>query len=178
MQKDADVKALEGASSKPTGYVQICLSYSLFLPSIRVLKFLEDEGTSVAPLKRTLHPISSAEAIPAISSAEAVPVVSPVEAIIHPQGSSCATGGILRGHAAATYYSPADDKNIALNIIGTTKLTAKIYTLSNLDPLNLNHNNMAPSSKVTIKMSPNLGPILDNFLKHYPAIKGIFYLNI
>ena len=165
-----------------------------FLPSIRVLKFLQDEGTSVAPPKHTLHPISSAEAIPTISSAEAipsissveaipaiisaeaVPAVSPVEAIlkdIHPQGSSCATGGILRGHAAATYYSPANDKNIALNIIGTTKLTAKIYT-SNLDPLNLNHNNMAPSSKVTIKMSPNLGPILDNVSKRYPAIKGIF----
>ena len=166
MQKDADVKALEseGASSKLTGYVQICLSYSLFLPSIRVLKFLEDEGTSVAPPKCTLHPISSVEAI------------SPAEAIfedIHPQGSSHATGGILCGHAAATYYSPADDKNIALNIIGTTKLTAKIY-MSNLDPLNLNHDNMAPSSKVTIKMSPNLGPILDNVSKHYPAIKGIF----
>ena len=127
MQKDANIKALEseGASSKPTEYVQICLSCSLFLPSIRVLKFLEDEGTSVAPLKHTLRPISSAEAIPAIISVEAVPAVSPAEAILEdilPQGSSCATGGILRGHTAATYYSPADDKNIALNIIETTKL--------------------------------------------------------
>ena len=94
--------------------------------------------------------------------------------IFCPQGSSHATGGILCGHAAATYYSLADSKNIMLNIIGTTKLTAKIY-MSNLDPLNLNHDNMAPSSKVTIKMSPSLGPILDNVSKHYPAIKDIFW---
>ena len=107
---------------------------------------------------------------------EAVPAVSSAEAIledVHPQGSSCATGGILCGHAAATYYSPANDKNILLNIIGTTKLTTKIYT-SNLDPLSLNDDNMAPSSKVAIKMSPNLGPILDNVSKCYPAIKGVF----
>jgi hypothetical protein len=92
---------------------------------------------------------------------------------IHPQGSSRATGGILRGHAAASYYSPADEENNMFNTIGTTKITAKIYT-SNLDPVNLNHNNMVPSSKVTIKMNPNLGPILDNISQRYPAIKGIY----
>ena len=93
---------------------------------------------------------------------------------IHPQGSSRATGGILRGHAAATYYSPADEENTIFNALGTmTKLTAKIFT-SNLDPLNLNHDNMIPSSKVMIKMNPNLGPVLDNISQCYPAIKGIY----
>ena len=91
---------------------------------------------------------------------------------IHPQGSSRATGGILRGRAAASYYSPADEENIFYDSIGTAKLTAKIYT-SDLDPLNLNRDNMVPSSKVTIKMNPNLGPILDNISQRYPAIKGI-----
>ena len=87
---------------------------------------------------------------------------------IHPQGSSHATGEILRGRAAATYYSPADEENTMFNDIGAVKLIAKI-----LDPLNVNHNNMVPSSKVTVKMNPNLGPILDNISQHYPAIKGI-----
>ena len=32
---------------------------------------------------------------------------------IHPQGSSCDTGGILCGCAAATFYSPADKMNRA-----------------------------------------------------------------
>ena len=92
---------------------------------------------------------------------------------IHPQGSSRATGGILCGHAAASYYSPAEEENTVFNAIGITKLTAKIYT-SNLDPLNLNYNNMVPSSKVTIKVNPNLGVILDRISQRYPAIKGIY----
>ena len=168
---------------------------------------MEDEGTSVAPPRRSAPIISSADAVPAlvisadavpalvisaeavpapvISSADAVPapVISSVSADaeptssddledIHPQGSSRATGGILRGRAAASYYSPADEENIFYDSIGTAKLTAKIYT-SDLDPLNLNRDNMVPSSKVTIKMNPNLGPILDNISQRYPAIKGI-----
>jgi hypothetical protein len=97
---------------------------------------------------------------------------------IDPQGSSRTTGGILRGRAAASYYSPADEENTMFKTISTAKLTTKIYT-SNLDPLNLNRDNMVPSSKVTIQMNPNLGPILDNISKRYPAIKGIFlFLNI
>lgn len=133
--------------------------------------------------------ISAAEAVPAdtVIAAEAVPadtvIDTPVAAAevlpplmdIHPQGSSRATGGILRGHAAASYYSPADEPNLFFNAIGTTKLTAKIYT-SNLDPLNLNHDNMVPSSKVTVKMNPNLGPILDNISQRYPAIRGTYFL--
>jgi hypothetical protein len=187
----------------------------------RAFKVLEDEGTAVAPPKRTTHPalssaivppveavspatvspaeavpallsatVSPAEAIPAIpapivSSAEAVaaissPTVSPAEPVpandledIHPQGSSRATGGFMRHRAAASYYSRADEENTMFNVIGTAKLTAKIYT-SDLDPLNLNHDNMVPSSKVTVKMNPYLGPILDNISQRYPAIKGIF----
>ena len=91
----------------------------------------------------------------------------------NPQGSSHATGGILCGHVA-TYYSPADEENTIFNALGTMmKLTAKIFR-SNLDPLNLNHDNMVPSSKVTIKMNPNLGPVLDNISQCYPAIKGVY----
>lgn len=59
------------------------------------------------------------------------------------------------------------------NTIGAVKLIAKIY-MSNLDPLNLNHDNMVPSSKVKIAMNPNIGLILDNISQHYPAIKGIY----
>ena len=79
----------------------------------------------------------------------------------------------MRGRAAASYYSPADEVNTMFNTIGTAKLIAKIYT-SNLDPVNLNHDNMVPSSKVIIKMNPNLGVILDNISQRYPAIKGIY----
>ena len=96
---------------------------------------------------------------------------------IHPQGFSRAIGGILCGHAAASYYSPADEEKTLLNTIGAVKLTAKIYT-SNLDPLNLNHDNMAPSTKVKITMNLNLGPILDNISQRYPAIKGIWSFKI
>jgi len=178
---------------------------------------LEDEGTSVAPPRRSILPaissttVSPAEAVPTISSeaipaisTEAIPAIS-VEAIptisaeavpataavleptptsvpaptddlvledIHPQGSSRATGGFMRHRAAASYYSPADEENTMFNDIGAAKLTAKIYT-SDLDPLNINLDNMVPSSKVTIKMNPNLGPILENISQRYPAIKGI-----
>ena len=58
------------------------------------------------------------------------------------------------------------------NNIRAVKLIAKIYT-SDLDPLNVNHDNMVPSSKLTVKMNLNLGPILDNISQRYPAIKGI-----
>ena len=125
-------------------------------------------------------PTTSVDAIPA-SSADDVPAADAVPAHdldlmdIYPQGSSCTTGGILHGHAAASHYSPADEENKIFSAIAApAKLIAKIYT-SNLDPLNLNHNNMAPSSKVTIKMNPNLGPILDNISQCYPAIKGLCY---
>ena len=105
-------------------------------------------------------PTISAEAVPTIS-AEAVPAIAavldptptsfpaPTDNLvledIHPQGSSHATGGILRGCAAATYYSPADEENTMFNNIRAAKLIAKIYT-SDLDSLNVNHNNMVPSS--------------------------------
>jgi hypothetical protein len=133
---------------------------------------------------------TDAEAVPAHSStdvslAEAIPdaVVDPTSTSIpahtdvlelediHPQGSSRATGGIFRGRVAASYYSPADEENVMFDAIGAAKLTAKIYT-SDLDPLNLNHDKLVPSSKVTIKMNPNFGPILDNISQRYPAIKG------
>ena len=112
-------------------------------------------------------PFSDAEIIPPSFSAP-----EDIGEDIHPQGSSRATGGILRGHAAASYYSPADEENTKFNAIGTAKLIAKIFT-SNLDPLNLDRDNMVPSSKVTVKMDPNFGPILENISKRYPAIKGI-----
>jgi hypothetical protein len=158
---------------------------------------LEDEGMSIAPPRRsTLPTTSSAEAIPASSSAEAIPASSSAEAIpaslsaeaipaslstdaipvledIHPQGSSRATGGILRGRAAASHYSPADEENTMFDDIGIAKMTAKIFT-SDLDPLNVKHDKMVPSSKVTIKMNPSFGPILDNISQRYPAIKGIY----
>jgi hypothetical protein len=127
--------------------------------------------------------VSSAEAVPAIPTISS-PSVSPAEADpaddivledIHPQGSSRATGGFMRHRAAASYYSRADVENTMVNVIGTTKVTAKIYT-SDLDPLNLNHANMVPSSKVTVKMNPYLGPLLDNISQRYPAIKGIFLI--
>jgi hypothetical protein len=128
---------------------------------------------------------TDAEAVPAPSSmdAEAIPahlststsIPAPTDVLdledIHPQGSSRATGGIFRGRVAASYYSPADEENVMFDPIGAAKLTAKIYT-SDLDPLNLNHDKMVPSSKVTIKMKPNLGLILDNISQRYPAIKG------
>jgi hypothetical protein len=127
------------------------------------------------PAAEALPAILSAEAIPAILSAEAIPATispthDPVLEDIHPQGSSRATGGILRGRAAASYYSPADEENAMFNAIGNAKLTAKIFT-PDLEPLNLNRDKMVPSSKVTIKMNPNLGPILENISQRYPSIK-------
>jgi hypothetical protein len=151
---------------------------------------LSTPSATVTPAEAVPAPSSTAvfpaEAIPAPSSAAvsataavleptSTSVPAPINDLledIHPQGSSRATGGILRGRAAASHYNPADEENIMFNVIGTTKLTAKIYT-SNLDPLNLNHDNMVASSKVTVKMNPNLGPILDNISQRYPTIKGI-----
>ena len=76
---------------------------------------------SVAPPRHSALPALSTEAVPATLSAKAIPATLSAEAIptlsteaspttipptddpvledIHPQGSSCATGGILRGHA-------------------------------------------------------------------------------
>ena len=86
MEKDAEVRVIEsgGASSKPTGYVQIIYCILFLLKYHRVLKALEDEGISVAPLRCHAHPVSSTEALPALSLED-----------IHPQGSSCTTGGIF-----------------------------------------------------------------------------------
>lgn len=193
----------EGTSSKPTGYVQITYLI-LFLTNIRAFKALEDEGVTVAPPRHQAPKAPSSSMsitdspAPALSLSEAVPVPVPASVSvsvsaavleptpasasiptelatedIHPQGSSRATGRIICGRAASSYYSPADEEKAMSDSIGTAKLTAKIYT-SNLDPLNLNHNNMVPSSKVTIKMNPNLGPILDNISQRYPAIQGIY----
>ena len=144
---------------------------SLFAEAIPALSAEAVPALSAEAVPATL----TAEAIPAILSAEASPATTPpaddpVLEDIHPQGSSRATGGILRGRAAASYYSPADEENTMFNSIGNVKLIAKIFT-SNLDPLNLNHDTMVPSSKVTIKMSPNLGPILENISLRYPSIK-------
>jgi hypothetical protein len=147
-----------------------------------LLSAMESPAEAVPAVPAVPAPIvSSAEAVPAIPAISS-PTVSHAEAVpaddielddIHPQGSSRATGGFMRHRAAASYYSQADEEITKFNVIGTAKLTAKIYT-SDLDPLNLNHDNMVPSSKVTVKMNPYLGPILDNISQRYPAIKGIF----
>ena len=187
----------DGMNSKPTGYVQIIYLILFLLNVAELSKFwrmkaslLLLQGTTlVLPLQWRLFPFFFvADAVPASSNTDAVPAFSAVDAVpapthdldledIHPQGSSRATGRILRGHAAASYYSPADEEKTMFNAIGAVKLTAKIFT-SNLDPVNLNHDNMVPSSKVTIKMNPNLGPILNNISKRYPAIKGIYCYKI
>ena len=93
---------------------------------------------------------------------------------IHPQGSSRATGGILRGKAASKYYHPDDDdKPISKVIIRTSLVSAKIY-LSDLDPKDLDLDVMVPSTKVKVQMDPFLGPILQRIAKRFPSIKGKF----
>ena len=136
--------------------------YIVFFSYLNITEFSKLLRMKVSPLRHHARPVSSTEALPTLSLED-----------IHPQGSSCTTGGILRGHAAASYYSPADEENMTSNTIEAVKLTAKIY-MSNLDPLNLNHDNMVPSSKVKIVMNPNIGLILDDISQRYPAIKGIY----
>ena len=139
---------------------------------------------SLSPVDAVPAPLSPAEADSAPLSPEEDAIIPETTSTIvppptddldlpdiHPQGSSRATGGILRGRAAAGFYSPADEVKM-FDGIGIAKMTVKIYT-SDSNPLYLNHNNMVPSSKVTIKMNPNLGPILDNISQRYPAIQGI-----
>ena len=122
---------------------------SIAPPRCSALPVLSTEAVS-ATLSVEAFPTLSAEAIPTTLSAEAIPTLSteaspatippandPVLEDIHPQGSSNATGAILCGHAAASYYSPAEE-NTMFNSIGNSKLIAKIFT-SNLDPLNINH---------------------------------------
>ena len=84
---------------------------SIAPPRCSALPVLSTEAVS-ATLSAEAFPTLSAEAIPTTLSAEAIPTLSteaspttipptddPVLEDIHPQGSSCATGGILRGHA-------------------------------------------------------------------------------
>lgn len=118
-------------------------------------------------------PASIIEPTPTSASSALIPAGDLGMEDIQPQGSSRATGGFLRGRAAANYYSPADEENTISGSIGAAKLITKIYT-SNLDPVNLHFDTMVPSAKVTIKMNPSLGPILDSISQRYPAIQGMY----
>ena len=88
----------------------------------------------------------------------------------HPEGSSRATGGTLRGQASGQGYNPVDDEDLqSFSIIGKVKGITLLY-LSALDPAQLAINNMKPSMKVSVTINTNLGPVLKEIAKLWPPI--------
>lgn len=87
-----------------------------------------------------------------------------------PEGSSRATGGILRNRAMGQYYNPVDDEELHVaSIIEKVKGVVKIY-VSPLDPVELDFTKMQPSLKVPVIVNLNLGPVLKEVAVRWPPI--------
>jgi len=88
----------------------------------------------------------------------------------HPEGSSRATGGILRNRAMGQYYNPVDDKELHISsIIEKVQGVVKIY-VSPLDPVELDFAKMQPSLKVPVTVNMNLGSVLKEVAVRWPPI--------
>lgn len=87
-----------------------------------------------------------------------------------PEGSSRATGGILRNRAMGQHYNPVDDEELQISsIIEKVKGVVKIY-VSSLDPVELDFTKMKPSLKVLVTVNMNLGPVLKEVAVRWPPI--------
>jgi hypothetical protein len=87
-----------------------------------------------------------------------------------PEGSSRATGGILRNRAMGQYYNPVDDEELHVSsILEKVKGVVKIY-VSPLDPVELDFTKMQPSLKVPLSVNLNLGPVLKEVAVRWPPI--------
>jgi hypothetical protein len=88
----------------------------------------------------------------------------------HPEGSSRATGGILRNRAMGQHYNPVDDVDFQIApVLGKVKGVVKIY-VSPLDPVELDFSTMQPSLKVPVNVNLNLGPVLKEVALRWPPI--------
>jgi len=100
-----------------------------------------------------------------------------VESPPHPEGSSCATGGILRNQAMGQHYNPVDDEELHISsIVEKVKGVVKIY-VSSLDPVELDFAKMQPSVKVPVTVNMNLGPVLKEVAICWPPIMTYDNLN-
>ena len=87
-----------------------------------------------------------------------------------PEGSSRATGGILRNRAMGQYYNPVDDEELHVSsIVEKVKGVVKIY-VSPFDPVELDFTKMQPSLKVPVTVNLNLGPVLKEVAIRWPPI--------
>jgi hypothetical protein len=87
-----------------------------------------------------------------------------------PEGSSRATGGILRNRAMGQHYNPVDDEELHISsIVEKVKGVVKIY-VSSLDPVELDFAKMQPSVKVPVTVNMNLGPVLKEVAIRWPPI--------
>jgi hypothetical protein len=143
------------------------------------------------PAIHAVPAVSAVSAVPAVVSAAvpAVPAAVPVpvsttalltpsnepadvsmESPPRPEGSSRATGGILRNRAMGQHYNPVDDEELHISsIVEKVKGVVKIY-VSSLDPVELDFAKMQPSVKVPVTVNMNLGPVLKEVAIRWPPI--------
>jgi len=90
----------------------------------------------------------------------------------HPEGSSHATGGILRGNAVGNTFAFADHDPTSHNdIVGHKKAVIRLYS-SSLDPTVAHVNGVEGMgyTKVVVNYNYFLVPVLKDVAKKHPAI--------
>ncbi|EDR07112.1 uncharacterized protein LACBIDRAFT_328056 [Laccaria bicolor S238N-H82] len=123
-------------------------------------------SAAVLSISNTTVPISTTAPLTSGDEPGDVSMESPPR----PEGSSCATGGILRNRAMGQHYNPVDDEDFQIApVLGKVKGVVKIYVLP-LDPVELEFATMQPSLKVPVTVNMNLGPVLKEVALHWPPI--------
>jgi len=123
----------------------------------------------VSDISPTVHALNTATTNQRSVTPDNEPDVT-MESPPHPEGSSRATGGILRNRAMGQYYNPVDDEELHISsIIEKVKGVVKVY-VSPLDPVDLDFGKMQPSMKVSVTVNMNLGPVLKEVAIRWPPI--------
>ena len=97
---------------------------------------------------------------------------SPPQSPQSAEGSSCTTGGIIRGHAIGNVYNHGDQYDFP-KIETTTSVKGTVFIYSSPEnPSKLNTQNLRPMTKTLVPLNTNLGPVLKKIAEDYSPIQS------
>ena len=96
------------------------------------------------------------------------PPVSPRQNL---QGSSCTTGGIIRGRALGNAYNHADTSDLQLELDLSLAIPGKVYLYDVIaDSSSFDLATVRPSRILKIDASPTLAPVLTKLACKYSPV--------
>ncbi|KAF8876469.1 hypothetical protein BD779DRAFT_1449365, partial [Infundibulicybe gibba] len=92
---------------------------------------------------------------------------------LHPQGSSRAVGGILRGRAYGNTFNYADQSGIEIDLLQPAWGRVKIY-VSQADPATMIPTGMNVTTFIKCQVTNSLRPILEKITRIFAPLRRLF----